>query len=598
VEDKGSRGQLVLIGYDKEIVERIGPEYGLPDIKDIIMIPGSHGQQGQIVSEPGWDELVKAVMDCKSRVDAFGVAEYWGIRNPDFERAAKEIIRKSTGLPVVCAHETTMEVNSLRRAATVLLNARLIPLTDELIKAVKAGLREMGVKSPLMIVRGDGSLMSEEFAREHPVETLLSGPAASVVGGMKLSGKENCIIVDMGGTTSDIAVARHGRPALVKEGVEIGEWRTGTHAIELKTIGLGGDSLVSFNRAEKLIIGPQRAVPLSWLGYRWPCVVKELRRIYGTGRKSSISLGEFFIFLKEPAGVKNAYFTAEEERIVDVLKEEPRSIEDLAHAVGTKPYFINTQRLESLGLIARAGFTPTDVMHINGEFSAWDVECARLGGEILAQRLGFSLKEMMVCINHIMVKRLFSAIIQYLLERNWKRSEKQKINDIAKIVDVSFDNPYDEIKSFFTTSMPIVGIGAPVHLYLEPVARALGTQAIVPSEAGVANAVGAITGSIISEEMVFIRPNYDVSGITGYSCHSSRNYFEAKDYNAALFWAKQEAVKNAKEQAAMMGALDVNIEMQSYDRRGDTKEGREVLLLETVVTARGVGRVFSFKDMN
>ena len=48
-----------------------------------------------------------------------------------------------------------MEVNSLRRAATVLLNARLIPLTDELIKAVKAGLREMGVKSPLMIVRGD-----------------------------------------------------------------------------------------------------------------------------------------------------------------------------------------------------------------------------------------------------------------------------------------------------------------------------------------------------------------------------------------------------------------------------------------------------------
>ena len=175
---------------------------------------------------------------------------------------------------------------------------------------------------------------------------------------------------------------------------------------------------------------------------------------------------------------------------------------------------------------------------------------------------------------------------------------KQKINDIAKIVDMSFDNPYDEIKSFFTTSMPIVGIGAPVHLYLEPVARALGTQAIVPSEAGVANAVGAITGSIISEEMVFIRPNYDVSGITGYSCHSSRNYFEAKDYNAALFWAKQEAVKNAKEQAAMMGALDVNIEMQSYDRRGDTKEGREVLLLETVVTARGVGRVFSFKDMN
>lgn len=595
VENKGNRGQLVLLGYDRQIVERIGPEYGLPHVGDIIMVPGGHGQQGQVVSEPDWDELEKAVLACKSRVDAFGVAEYWGIRNPNFERMAKKIIREATGLPVVCAHETTMEINSLKRAATVLLNARLIPLTDELIKAVKIALKDMGIKAPLMIVRGDGSLMSEGFAVEHPVETLLSGPASSVVGGMKLSGRDDCIVVDMGGTTSDIAVARHGRTTLVKDGVEIGEWRTGTCAIELKTIGLGGDSLISFDKAERITIGPQRAVPLSWLGHRWPYIIEELEKIYETGKRSSISLGEFFFIVKKPNGIENIYFTAEEERIIDALREGPRSIEDLANSVGTKPYFMQTRRLESLGLIGRAGFTPTDIMHITGEFSAWDVECARLGGEILARRLGFSLHDLTACVNRLMVKKLYSAIVQYLLEKNWKRAERNSIKDFEKIIDLSFDNPYDEIECLFIAPMPLVGIGAPVHLYLEPVARALGTQAIVPPDAGVANAVGAITGSIIGEEVVVVRPNYEVSGITGYSCHSSRDYFETQEYDVALAWARQEAIRNAKEKAIRMGAIDVDIDLESHDRRGDTREGSEGLLLETIITARGIGRMFSFK---
>ena len=105
------------------------------------------------------------------------------------------------GLLVVCGHELASQLNFLKRAATALLNARLIPLINEFIDAVKLGLKERGIDAPLVIVCGDGSIMSEEFVRDRPVETLLSGPAASGIGGMNLSGQKNCVVVDMGGTT-------------------------------------------------------------------------------------------------------------------------------------------------------------------------------------------------------------------------------------------------------------------------------------------------------------------------------------------------------------------------------------------------------------
>ncbi|MGI6113136.1 MAG: hydantoinase/oxoprolinase family protein, partial [Mahellales bacterium] len=251
VENKGGRGLLILMGYDHDILREYGHKYGLPlGNGDIVLVSGSHSQTGEVVQQPDWDRLREIVEEYKDKIDAFGIAEYWGIRNPEFEKQAKKLIMDTTGLPVVCAHELSGEINSLRRAASTLLNARLIPLTDGLMKAVKKSLQQRSIKAPLMIVRGDGSLMSEGFAKEKPVETLLSGPAASVVGGMKLSGTNECIILDMGGTTSDLAIVRDGRVTLAEEGVDIGEWRTATQAIEVKTMGLGGDSLISFDKFE------------------------------------------------------------------------------------------------------------------------------------------------------------------------------------------------------------------------------------------------------------------------------------------------------------------------------------------------------------
>ena len=94
------------------------------------------------------------------------------------------------------------------------LNARLIPIIRELIAAVRTALADLGLHAPLVIVQGDGSLVRAETALQQPVQTILSGPAASCTGGAYLARQENGIVVDTGGTTTDIVLLRNGRPEL------------------------------------------------------------------------------------------------------------------------------------------------------------------------------------------------------------------------------------------------------------------------------------------------------------------------------------------------------------------------------------------------
>src|SRR5690606_46172 len=117
-----------------------------------------------------------------------------------------------------------------------------------------------------MVVRGDGALVSAAFARQRPIETILSGPAASLVGARHMTGLDDAIVSDIGGTTTDVAVLDHGRPRLDPEGATVGGFRTMVEAVAMRTFGLGGDSEVAVQEgvlAPRLILGPSRLVPLS-----------------------------------------------------------------------------------------------------------------------------------------------------------------------------------------------------------------------------------------------------------------------------------------------------------------------------------------------
>src|SRR6202140_259897 len=128
-----------------------------------------------------------------------------------------------------------------------------------------------------MIVKGDGSLMKAQFALEYPVETMLSGPAAGVLGAGFLTGLADFVVADMGGTTTDIAVVSGGRPVISGEGALVGAWRTMVEAVDVRTSGLGGDSEVCFDRQIRLRVGPRKAMPLCLLAHRFPGVLGDLQ---------------------------------------------------------------------------------------------------------------------------------------------------------------------------------------------------------------------------------------------------------------------------------------------------------------------------------
>ncbi|MHB1454927.1 MAG: hydantoinase/oxoprolinase family protein [Saccharofermentanales bacterium] len=408
VEGKGSRAKLVMIGGYKSVISRYGSEYGLPDAQDIIFVDGGHNQQGEVVDEPDWELLEADILRCMKDTDVFAVVEVWGIRNAGFERKAKELISAWTGRQVVCGYELTDEINSLKRAASAFLNARLIPIINDFLDAVKISLKQRGIRVPLVIVRGDGSLMSEEFAREKPVETLLCGPAASVSGGISLTGEKNCIIIDMGGTTSDIAIARNGIPRLAAEGANIGKWRTGTKSIMINTVGLGGDSLIHRDSQGVLKLGPVRAAPLSWTASTWPETIDAMRSIYESGRKHSISLCEFFYLIRDISG--DPYYNSDEQLISGALKQGPLSLGGLAAAVGISIYEIRTARLEQLGIIMRCGLTPTDIMHLTGAFTGWHKDAAFYGASIMANQLDVTLEDFIDVINEKVKEKLYMGM--------------------------------------------------------------------------------------------------------------------------------------------------------------------------------------------
>ncbi len=592
VEGKGAATALILMGYDESLFTRLAHEYGLQEDVSVRFLPGRHSQRGEEEEAPDWDALAAALREVAPHVAAIGISEYWGVRNPAFEREARRIARQVTGLPVAAAHELTDEINSMRRAVTTSLNARLIPLIDDLLRAVRACLDGRGIHAPVMVVRGDGSLMTEAFARERPVETLLSGPAASLVGGVALCGLDDAVIVDIGGTTTDIALIRRGRTALSEDGVDVGAFRTGTKAIRIRTIGLGGDSLLSHNKADELTLGPRRAVPLSCVFTQRGDMCEALSALIEEDLHRTYHRGEGFRLGARPAA--NG-LTAEERAILDALCGGPLFIDELAAAVRQRAWFLPVARLEVMGAIERFGLTLTDIWHVRGEMSLYDPAAARLAVRLLALRMGCPEDELVARALQLAGEKLFRVIADFLLSRAPVRGLPDRISDGDRLLHLGFLGGGEEIDCRFVVPLPLVGIGAPTHLLLPAAAKAMYTSSLVPPDAGVANAVGAISGSVLSEERVYVKPHHEPWGIDGYSVHSAEGCDKFDDLQDALAFAKQEAARLAVLHARDMGAGEVepsvSVEEQSARPAGDASP----ILLGVTVVGRGMGKL-SFRQ--
>lgn len=225
------------------------------------------------------EEVRQKAKELKGKIEAVAVSSFASVRNPVHEIQIKKIVREVLDLPVVCAHELCQSLGFYDRTVTAALNAGLITCITSLIADVRKIMREFSLEDvPLMIVKGDGSLMKWEYAWSRPVETILSGPAASVVGARFLTGKDDALVVDMGGTTTDMACICNGKAHLKESGAVIGGWCPQIRAVKVSTFGIGGDSRLDVNEEGRLTVGPRRVVPL--------CMAEQYNRM--TGEKGNV----------------------------------------------------------------------------------------------------------------------------------------------------------------------------------------------------------------------------------------------------------------------------------------------------------------------
>ena len=230
VEGRGGRVALVFIGFGGNDADRAGLGEAMQG-DPLIRLAGGHNPQGDALALLDIETLRREATRVAPTVSGFAVTAQFATRNPEHEIAARDLLRELTGLPVTCGHELSAKLNGPRRALTSVLNARLIGLITGLIAAAEAIMAQHRIDAPLMVVRGDGALMSAAVAKTRPIETILSGPAASLVGAAYLTGVSDAIVADIGGTTTDVALVEGGVPRLDERGATVGGFQTMVEAV-------------------------------------------------------------------------------------------------------------------------------------------------------------------------------------------------------------------------------------------------------------------------------------------------------------------------------------------------------------------------------
>lgn len=585
VEGQGERAALVMIGFAPADLTRDGLAEALGG-DPVISLPGGHdvhGRETPLDLEP----LAARLAQLPNEVSAVAIAGYFAVRNPAHEIAARDLVHARTSLPVTCSHDLSSRLGGPRRALTTLLNARLISMVSRLISATGGYLSGRGIAAPLMVVRGDGALITADEALLRPIETILSGPAASLVGARHLTGLENAVVSDVGGTTTDIAVLDQGRPRLDENGATVGRYRTMVEAVAMHTFGLGGDSelrLEDGGLEAGLVLGPRRLMPLSLAGHLWPDLVeaaleRQLRAPF-PGRLD----GRLALRTGLPEAMA-AGLSAQEAALYEKIESQPKPLDALLSGTSQRA---TLDRLVARGLVLIAGFTPSDAMHVLGRQDQWNVTAARLGGEIFARRKtgsGRPVAETPVALAELVAARLTRQSAEAVITALMADDGISGVDPAASaLIDRALKRTAGLVRFGLSLDRPLVALGASAPVHYPAIAEMLDVESFVPAHAGVANAVGAVVGQVRQSAAVFVtEPEEGRFAVNG---GAENHLVENRDEAFAL--ARQLARTQAGEAARRSGAEAPVIEVREQIEM-PVIEGMEKLV-EARFTATASGR--------
>ena len=243
------------VDWPEDVIPHIGKHYHI--------VKGGYEYNGTALSTPDRQEIQKALNALKkAKIEALAVSGVFSPVNGEQESMVRDLALETFGsdFPVSLSSEVG-SIGILERENATILNAAISGIADRAYGSFQDVLRDHGVKADLFITQNDGTLMAVDYARKYPVFTIASGPTNSLRGAAFLSGLSDALVVDVGGTTTDVGILKQGFPRESTTAMEIGGVRTNFRMPDLIAIGLGGGSLVR-SEGTTVLVGPES------VGYR------------------------------------------------------------------------------------------------------------------------------------------------------------------------------------------------------------------------------------------------------------------------------------------------------------------------------------------
>ncbi len=456
VENKGARVALLVIGYVRH--------FKLP-VKAVIYIKGGHDIIGKEEEPLDIEYLVEIVSNLKDEVDAYGVCSAMSIKNPAHELVAEKAISMLDPKPVFCSHKSSDNAGMKERAATAGLHAKLMPIMDEYVAEIASSMEQLYLTCPMLIVSGNGTTTDAGKAVNYAGETVASGPACTAEFG-SIHTTEDALVVDVGGTTTDIAMLIGGRPTLAKEGCQIGSWKTHVEAVDMVTGGIGGDSLAKINENGEIVLGPGRVIPLA-LGADIPAPASWL----GTGDLAKIVT----LTGKEVPADEIAELISRHKGLTEAQIRKETGISGI-------PLEKKLEELARMKTIEEHGFTPTDALHVLGKIDLGNRDKSVEAAEVLGKALDLDAEAFSRKLLLKTREQIETLLLDYVINHYWGNSLSGFLSE---------RNAHPVLGVNFTLKIPIIGIGAAAPYLLPGVAEQLGTTVSFPEHGDVGNAVGA-----------------------------------------------------------------------------------------------------------
>ncbi len=328
----------------------------------------------------------------------------------------------------------------------------------------------------------------------------------------------------------------------------------------------------------QFLIGPQRVAPIAWLGAEYNGTDKAIEYLNRRKDRFSTSTRRMQI-LALTGSLDRLNFTPSEEKIVTLLKDRPFSIQELCERTGVLiEWGLKIKRLEDNFVIQRCGLTLTDLLHVTGRFVQWDRRAAENLSRLFSHLTKMDVPEMADHLLGMGIERLTLELLKRQLDEETDPQALDTCPICQTLVKNLFSNGNDQYAVRIDLKRPVVGIGAPIHFFLPKAAQTLGAEAVLPENADVANAIGAITSDVVVKRQAAIVPGQDggfvIRGLVG-----ARHFGKFDEADA---FVRRELVRLVRDQARAAGTSSRVVELKTVDQIPNTADGSPIFIARTI----------------